>query len=208
MNNRIVNSLWIGKTLGPIQHASIRSYLENDHEFHLYTYNELSDTPEDVVIKDANEILPSNQIFFDHKSSYQTFISWFKLVLLYKVGGWWVDSDTLCLKYLDFPQRFVFATMQCDAVFPVEFRDTFLKMPMKSELGLALLKDIARKLRVGDKSRLGNNLVLKRISQNYLANFIVAPQIFPCHCDGHPSAGTRNRSAQLSYGLQLNKQYM
>ena len=37
----IIQGLWIGETLSTMEYLSIKSFLDNGHEYHLYTYGEV-----------------------------------------------------------------------------------------------------------------------------------------------------------------------
>lgn len=109
--NKIVQGLWIGPELSTLEQLSIASFLQNGHEYHLYVYDEPQNVPRGAVIKNANEILPSSSIFqYQEYASYAGFANFFRYKLLLERGGWWADSDTVCLKRFDFPEEHVFAT--------------------------------------------------------------------------------------------------
>ena len=90
--------------------CSLNSYLAHGHEFHLYTYTNISNTPNGAIVKDANSIIPEKEVFIDCFGSYANLANQFRLALLYKSGGWWVDMDTVCLKPFDFDEDFVFSS--------------------------------------------------------------------------------------------------
>ena len=114
-DNRVVQGLWIGSPLSIMERLSIKSFLDNGHEYHLYTYDELKDVPAGTVIKDGNEILPASAIFkYKDRPSYSAFSNFFRYKLLLERGGWWVDTDVICLKPFDFPEEHVFATEKLD----------------------------------------------------------------------------------------------
>ena len=94
-----------------MEKLSIRSFLENGHEYHLYTYNELLNVPTGTTVKDGNEILPASLIFkYKDRPSYSAFSNFFRYKLLLERGGWWVDADTVCLRAFDFPEEYVFSS--------------------------------------------------------------------------------------------------
>ena len=97
----IIQSLWIGGSLSKIEQLCINSFLKNNHEFHLYTYGEVQNIPEGTTVKDANEIINSSEIFTYNGGSYAGFADWFRWELLYKKGGFWVDTDVICIKPID-----------------------------------------------------------------------------------------------------------
>jgi mannosyltransferase OCH1-like enzyme len=110
-HNRIVQGLWIGSALSVMEQLSITSFLRNGHEYHLYAYNELSNVPVGTKIMDGNEILPASAIFqYKDRPSYAGFANYFRYKLLLERGGWWVDSDVVCLRPFVFPEEHVFAS--------------------------------------------------------------------------------------------------
>jgi hypothetical protein len=107
MNNTI-QSLWIGDELSKIEQLSIASFLYHGHTYHLYAYNEISGVPDGTIIKDANAILPRKEIFSYAKiGGYGAFSDWFRYVMIYRHGGYWVDTDVICLKPFDFVDEIV-----------------------------------------------------------------------------------------------------
>jgi hypothetical protein len=109
MDNRLIQSLWIGKTLSIIERLSISSFLKNGHDFHLYTYEKIDNIPEGTVICDAREICEFDTNVMTKngfgKASYAPFADIFRLQLLLQKGGWWVDLDVVCLKpFFDLPE--------------------------------------------------------------------------------------------------------
>jgi mannosyltransferase OCH1-like enzyme len=94
-----------------MERLSIASFLRNGHEYHLYTYSELSNVPANTVIRNGNEILPESTIFqYKDRPSYAGFSNFFRYKLLLERGGWWVDSDVVCLRPFDFPEDYVFSS--------------------------------------------------------------------------------------------------
>jgi mannosyltransferase OCH1-like enzyme len=109
--NRVIQGLWIGSRLSKMEQLSIASFLGNGHEYHLYAYNELENVPAGVVIKDAGQILPPSAIFqYKNRPSYAGFADVFRFKLLFERGGWWADSDMVCLRPFDFPEEYVFSS--------------------------------------------------------------------------------------------------
>jgi mannosyltransferase OCH1-like enzyme len=109
--NKIIQGLWIGSELSVMEQLSISSFLLNGHEYHLYVYNDLKYIPAGTVVMDASEILPSSRIFqYKCRPSYAGFANFFRYKLLLKRGGWWADTDTICLKPFDFPGEYVFSS--------------------------------------------------------------------------------------------------
>jgi mannosyltransferase OCH1-like enzyme len=109
--NKIIQGLWIGTELSVMEQLSISSFLLNGHEYHLYVYDEVKNIPPGTTIKDGDKILPSSSIFqYKQRPSYAGFANFFRYKLLLEYGGWWADTDTICLKPFEFPDEYVFST--------------------------------------------------------------------------------------------------
>jgi mannosyltransferase OCH1-like enzyme len=113
--NEVIQGLWIGPELSVMERLSIGSFLKNGHEYHLYAYDHLANVPPGTLVRDANEILPRSKIFqYKHQASYAGFSNFFRYKLLLERGGWWADTDLVCIKPFDFPDQHVFASEMCD----------------------------------------------------------------------------------------------
>ena len=109
--NKIIQGLWIGSELSVMEQLSVSSFLLNGHDYHLYVYDDVKYIPAGTVIIDANEILPSSRIFqYKDRPSFAGFSNFFRYKLLLERGGWWADTDTICLKPFDFPSEYVFSS--------------------------------------------------------------------------------------------------
>jgi hypothetical protein len=105
-----IQSLWIGPELSKLEQLCIKSYLDNGHEFHLYVYEDVKGIPAGTTIKDANEILDKSEIFYYQNKSVAAFSNLFRYTLLYKKGGYWSDTDCICIKPLTFTSDFLFSS--------------------------------------------------------------------------------------------------
>jgi hypothetical protein len=125
-----IQGLWIGSKLSALEQLSISSFLANGHSYHLYVYDEPAGVPSGTILRDGNKILPASMIFQyrDHKS-YSAFSNYFRYKLLLERGGWWCDTDVICLRPFDFEDRYVFATE------PVLGGETITSGVMKSPRG-------------------------------------------------------------------------
>jgi len=102
-----IQGLWWGPMTN-LEKLSAASYIAMGHPYHLYTYHKLGglpNPPAHVVIKDAEEIVPITDV--GKFRYYANFADWFRLNLLYQRGGWWCDTDSVCLKPFDFPEEMV-----------------------------------------------------------------------------------------------------
>ena len=99
--NQLFQSLWVGP-ISPYEAMCMRSFIDHGHAFDLYTYSLDLEVPHGVRLKDASEILAEGE-YFTYKSgsgkgSHSAFSNLFRYKLLYERGGWWVDTDVICLK--------------------------------------------------------------------------------------------------------------
>jgi len=183
MATEVINSLWIDDEIGVIQRMCYNSYLEMGHQVHVYTYGIISNIPEGVVLKDANEIIPQNKVFKDFRNSYATFSDWFRIALLYEYGGWWVDSDTICLKQFELDEDYAFATEIVNEVGEIAICNAFIKMPKKSQLGQQLLSEIEKTIQNRDPlslewTEIGAALLKDKIIALDLDDNILSPDVF------------------------------
>ncbi len=109
-----IRGLWIGAALGPIERLSMGSFLRHGHGYELYCYEDVAGIPAGVIVKDGREILPETAIFRYQRGpgrgSVSAFSNQFRYKLLLERGGWWMDTDTVCLKPFDFPGPVVIAS--------------------------------------------------------------------------------------------------
>lgn len=93
-----VTGLWIGDRLSSLERLCIKSFLSHGYDFHLYVYNDVRNVPEGATVKDGSEILAREDVGSEVTHSITYFSNLFRYKLLYELGGWWVDMDTICLK--------------------------------------------------------------------------------------------------------------
>jgi hypothetical protein len=127
-----IQSLWVGPSLSTMERLSIASFLKHGHHYHLFTYSPVEGLPRGAVLRDAREILPESRIFLyrDH-ASYAGFANFFRYKLLFERGGWWVDTDAVCLRPFQFDEPYVIASepLPHDRDVPTS---SFLKAPAGS----------------------------------------------------------------------------
>jgi hypothetical protein len=118
-NNLIIQGLWVGPRLSTLEYIGINSFLKAGHEYHLYTLGPVANVPAGTTVLDARSVMDEyTPEQFPALASYADF---FRHKLLLTKGGYWVDSDTICLKPFDFPSPYVFSSertsggSQCNA---------------------------------------------------------------------------------------------
>lgn len=105
----VVQGLWVGRRLSNLERLSLASFIHHGHDYHLYVYEDI-EVPKGVVLRDANEILARPQVFKDRVlESFANFSDIFRYKLLLERGGYWADTDTICLRPFEFSQEYVFA---------------------------------------------------------------------------------------------------
>lgn len=90
------NSFWAGGELSPLAWACYSSFGLNRHNVVIYSYESI-DVPQGTTLEDARHILPKKKLF-KALDSYASFSDLFRLELLRKKGGWWVDADVICTR--------------------------------------------------------------------------------------------------------------
>jgi mannosyltransferase OCH1-like enzyme len=94
-----------------MEQLSIASFLQNGHEYHLFTYEKPLNVPAGTIIREAREILPESAIFqYKNRPSYAGFSNFFRYKLLLERGGWFADTDMICLQPLHFAEDYVFSS--------------------------------------------------------------------------------------------------
>lgn len=105
-NPNQIHTLWIGDKLTAMELLTLHSFIHYGFEVNLWMYSKITNVPDNVYIKDANEIIEQNSIFYyKHRNKYghgkgsvSGFSDIFRYKLLYEQGGIWVDMDITCLK--------------------------------------------------------------------------------------------------------------
>ena len=105
----LIQGLWVGgDALPDLVRISICSFIEQGHPYHLYSYKPFPNLPPGCIRKDAAEILPEKYVYRRASDgSLASFSDWFRYELLKKKGGYYADTDIICLKPFDFDEYFV-----------------------------------------------------------------------------------------------------
>jgi len=164
--------MWVGE-LSDLERMSMASYVDNGHDFTLYTYEDLEGIPDGVIVRDAQEILPKSQVFTHMGGSLAGFGDAFRFELIYRKGGCWVDLDTVCLQPLRFEQDFIFASEEHKEL-GTHPNPNILCAPAKSrpiDFGRRLVKE----MRVVDSDAPIGPRILKRTIEAYRMGGYVSP---------------------------------
>jgi len=181
MSNNI-QTLWVGNKLSTMERLSLSSFVQNNHSVHLYAYDEIENVPDGVVIKDGNEILPEDMIFeYKHHKSFSGFSNYFRYKLITEKGGWWIDTDIVCLKPFDLEDPFVFCS---EEVLPLNQGNMHIgSCVIKGPPGNVLTKNAFEICMNKDPEDLvwgeiGPRLVKEMVEKYNLHNFVKEPMWF------------------------------
>ena len=79
----------------------LKSFIDHGHKVHLYTFEDRLDVPDGVLICDASTLIGRNRFFTykgdEGRGSPAGFANLFRYLLLAEKGGWWIDTDVVCL---------------------------------------------------------------------------------------------------------------
>ena len=133
-------TLWIGKALGAIERACLKSVLRQGHTISLYCYEPVMGVPEGVEIRDAAEILPAESIVRHHSGSVALFSNWFRYELQRRALGTWLDCDAYLVAPLESESPYLFGEQA-----PGEINVGVLRIPPDSPLLPALIEPFYEK---------------------------------------------------------------
>ncbi len=108
-----IQSLWIGERLSAMEQLSIKSFLDHGHPYHLYIYGTVTGIPQGTTVLDASLVMDQLRAcrtpgVCGVGLSWAPFADLFRYKLLMMNGGWWVDTDFICMKPFDFDAPYVF----------------------------------------------------------------------------------------------------
>jgi hypothetical protein len=116
---QLFQSFWWGEPLSPCEWLSLKSFVDFGHDFDLYSFDPHIAVPAQVRVRDAAELADRAEFFVYErgfgKGSPAGFANLFRYYLLAERGGWWVDTDVVCLSGAipDYPQ---FVARQVDGL--------------------------------------------------------------------------------------------
>jgi len=117
-------SLWIGRSLGPIERACMRSVLRQGHRLSLYCYDRPDGVPHGVELRDAAAILPKTSIIRHHSGSVALFANRFRYELQRRGLGTWLDADAYLVRPLDGSSDYLIGEFE-----PGRFNNGVLRLP-------------------------------------------------------------------------------
>jgi hypothetical protein len=182
--NDPVQSLWIGTQLSTLERLSIQSFLDHGHDYRLYAYRELPDLPAGAVLMDAGELMPAERIFqYRDRPSYAAFANVFRYKLLLERGGWWADTDVVCLRpfALSDAQVFPSETVGWRAMHGPQAVVTSCVLkaaPGSAAMALALSVCLGKDWTTIGWGEIGPRLVAQVVEAQALQRFVQPPEAF------------------------------
>tara|TARA_Y100001970_G_scaffold284650_1_gene402445 strand:+ start:2823 stop:3590 length:768 start_codon:yes stop_codon:yes gene_type:complete len=200
--SNIIQSLWVGGELSKMEQLCAKSFVDNGHTYHLYTYGDVKNIPEGVIIKDGNEIVDKSEIFRYKNGSLSAFSNYFRFNLLHKKGGYWVDADVLCVKPFKFDKDIVFVSEPIGRLYNSTMPTScIIKLPSNSEITSEAIKmqKEHKKLILSGKLEWGSGpATIKHIINKFNLQKYILPWQMICTCDYqavislvHPNSGVK-----------------
>lgn len=94
-----INAFWVGPHIGKLQAACLQSFVRQGHRTVLHAYTPPSDVPKGVEVADAASIMPKDRaIAYKASGSFALAANIFRLELLAKKAGLYVDCDCFCVR--------------------------------------------------------------------------------------------------------------
>lgn len=175
------NMFFHGEELSLLEQICMESFVKHGHSLNVFTYDDLV-VPEGVITLDARQILPHEKLFFFDNSP-SAFSNIFRYKLILETGGWWVDTDVLCLTD-EIPN--------CDYAWayqdPDQINGAILKLPKGDPLCAELLEQsIERSKNITAWGQLGPGLLTELLSDaNPADHFGSQQEFYPTHwIDAH-----------------------
>ena len=175
--SEVFKMFWHGEGLSPLEWSCMRSFIENGHSLQVFAYREIS-LPEGVMLKDAEKIIPSTQLFY-FEDSPSAFSNIFRYKLLLLHGGWWVDTDVFCQSKTVPQCEFAWAEEE-----PGRVNGAILKFPQAHPFCGKLLNSAIRKARhLSRWGQLGPDLLTETLRNKRPAidHFGNQKQFYPIH---------------------------
>ncbi len=107
----VLNSLWVGDSLGFIERLCVRSAIATGHQFRLFSYepDKLSGVPEGVELRDAADVMPREQLIsYSDTGAVALGANFWRYQMLAKGLGCWCDMDLMFIKPLEVRSDYVF----------------------------------------------------------------------------------------------------
>ena len=206
--SNIIQSLWIGSSLSKLEQVCLKSFIDNGHEFHLYTYEDVDNIPEGIIIKDGNEILDKSEIFRYQNGSVSAFSNLFRFTLLYKKGGIWVDTDVICVKPFLFEDEIVIMSEPDKYYNENIITSCFIKLPQNSlisKTGIDIQREHKKLILSGQMQWGSGPRTIKELVEKFNLYNYVKPWYTVCTCAWNHSITLLNPNIIFPNSKIINK---
>lgn len=98
--SQTLRSFWHGEAIGTYQLLCLRSFVDRGHRIELFSFEPKLDLPDWITLVDAAEILPRERVLrhLREPRRFAVHADLFRLALLHRLGGWWIDPDVVLLR--------------------------------------------------------------------------------------------------------------
>ncbi len=99
-------SFWAGKRITGYEAACLNSFVTRGHSITLYSFDNIDNVPDGVVLEDAAGIVSSDGLdnfFYRGKPNVAHFSDYFRYVMFRKTAHIWIDTDMLLFRPIDLP---------------------------------------------------------------------------------------------------------
>jgi hypothetical protein len=95
-----LRTFWHGETIGIYPLLCLRSFVDRGHRIELFSFETKLDLPDWITLKDAAEIVPRERVlrYLPEQRRFAVHAALFRLALLHRLGGWWIDPDVVLLR--------------------------------------------------------------------------------------------------------------
>ena len=170
------NMFFHGQSLTLLEWICMQSFVEHGHRLQLHSYEPI-EVPTGVEVVDAGNTIPYDDFFiFDNSPS--AFTNMFRYKLLLECGGWWVDTDVLCLTEDIPPCTYAWSYQD-----PEQINGAVLKFPQGDSVCKILLdKSKERSTSLSAWGQLGPALLTEVLAEFHPRGHFGSPEKFyPTH---------------------------
>jgi|TARA_B100000424_G_C22941966_1_gene501251 hypothetical protein len=183
LDKQVAKSLWIGDRLFPQHIISINSFIQNGFEYNLYVYDDVKNVPSGVILCDANEVIPKDEIWYYNdgfnKGSPSGFSNQFRFKILYEYGGLWTDTDMVLMKPYNFHDKKYTLISETNENGEVHPTTSLIFSGMKDDIWLEALHNIDYRNKDRVKhGETGPDLLTDLVNKHNLHDYVLEPNAF------------------------------
>lgn len=169
-------AFWHKGPLSPYERLCLTSFIAKGHDLTLYCYERI-EVPRRVELADASTVFPEKDVFFykhgPGAGSVAGFSNWFRYKLLHELGGWWTDTDVICLSEM-VPESSLSFAYQDDAT----LNCALLKIPAGHPLSGTLLREALALGRNFEWGQCGPHLLTRVVAELQLGHWALPSSAF------------------------------